>query len=179
MFVASDHKFWFCSDPNNFCCRRKNSCIMSADSESRKRLRPWLEAKINSGTIPGLYWLNEEKNMFRIPWKHAGKQDWTPDQSLLFMVSVSVTFDLCYLTSHQNDFEMTAKVENLEVHHPCCFGDLGGKQHRIWIPLTGFICFRSGRSIQGGTGKEWTIAITLRGKRDWDARSTKPKTFRK
>ena len=59
-----------------------------SEGDSRKRLRPWLEAKINSGTIPGLYWVNEEKNMFRIPWKHAGKQDWTPDQSQLFMVSI-------------------------------------------------------------------------------------------
>lgn len=64
---------------------------MSGDGDSRKRLRPWLEAKINGGTIPGLEWVDAEKTMFTIPWKHAGKQDWTPDQSVLFMVRMNCT----------------------------------------------------------------------------------------
>ena len=53
--------------------------------EGRQRLRPWLEAKIDSGTIHGLKWLNDEKTMFQIPWKHGGKQDWTPENSRVFM----------------------------------------------------------------------------------------------
>ncbi len=59
--------------------------------EGRRRLRPWLEAKINGQTVPGLYWMDDAKTMFRVPWKHAGKQDWSPEQSTLFMVGKIVT----------------------------------------------------------------------------------------
>lgn len=53
--------------------------------ESKQRLRPWLEAQINNGEIPGLCWLNPpEKTKFRIPWKHGGKQDWNPDSGQIF-----------------------------------------------------------------------------------------------
>ena len=53
---------------------------------TKARLRPWLEAMINEGQIPGLRWVNEERTMFRIPWKHHGKQDWSPENSQIFMV---------------------------------------------------------------------------------------------
>lgn len=62
------------------------SFISDKDFGDRQRLRPWLEHLLNSGTIPGLYWLNEDKTKFRIPWEHAGKHDWTPDKSQIFMV---------------------------------------------------------------------------------------------
>ena len=58
----------------------------SADYASRQRLRPWLIAQINSGQIQGLCWLNEEHTKFKIPWKHAGKQDWNPSYSQIFTV---------------------------------------------------------------------------------------------
>ncbi|KAL8221581.1 UNVERIFIED_CONTAM: hypothetical protein K2H54_070236, partial [Gekko kuhli] len=32
--------------------------------------------QINSNEYPGLVWLNKEKSIFHIPWKHAGKQDY-------------------------------------------------------------------------------------------------------
>ena len=51
----------------------------------RQKLRPWLEAKIDSGTIPGLAWVDDRKTMFRIPWKHGGKPDWSPESSRVFM----------------------------------------------------------------------------------------------
>jgi len=60
--------------------------MAESDCVSRQRLRPWLIAQINSGQIPGLYWLNEEKTKFKIPWKHAGKQDWNPSYSQIFTV---------------------------------------------------------------------------------------------
>ena len=41
----------------------------------RKRMSPWLVDQINSGTIPGLRWLDPERTTFRVPWKHAGKPD--------------------------------------------------------------------------------------------------------
>ncbi|XP_021375845.1 interferon regulatory factor 8-like isoform X2 [Mizuhopecten yessoensis] len=54
------------------------------DTPSRQRLRPWLEAKINSNTIPGLKWLSSSQQIFRVPWKHGGKHDWHEEDSLIF-----------------------------------------------------------------------------------------------
>lgn len=49
------------------------------DRNGGRRLRQWLIEQIDSGMYPGLIWENEEKNMFRIPWKHAGKQDYNQE----------------------------------------------------------------------------------------------------
>jgi len=53
-----------------------------------KRLRPWLEGLLNRGDITGLQWIDEDRTMFRIAWKHHGKQDWSPEHGRVFMVSV-------------------------------------------------------------------------------------------
>lgn len=39
---------------------------------------------LNSGQIPGLMWVDKEKLIFKIPWKHRGKQDWSEDNGLIF-----------------------------------------------------------------------------------------------
>ncbi|KAG2458070.1 IRF4 factor, partial [Polypterus senegalus] len=44
------------------------------------KLRQWLIEQIDSGKYPGLVWENDEKSIFRIPWKHAGKQDYNRDE---------------------------------------------------------------------------------------------------
>ncbi|XP_064849011.1 interferon regulatory factor 4-like isoform X1 [Oncorhynchus masou masou] len=44
------------------------------------KLRQWLIDQINSSSYPGLVWENGEKSIFRIPWKHAGKQDYNRDE---------------------------------------------------------------------------------------------------
>lgn len=36
--------------------------------------------QVSSGQYPGLVWDDEAKTMFRIPWKHAGKQDFRKDE---------------------------------------------------------------------------------------------------
>ncbi|XP_069112281.1 interferon regulatory factor 5-like isoform X2 [Argopecten irradians] len=54
------------------------------ETPNRQRLRPWLEAKINSKTIPGLYWLDNSQQIFRVPWKHGGKHDWHEEDSMIF-----------------------------------------------------------------------------------------------
>lgn len=36
--------------------------------------------QVCSGKYPGLVWDDEAKTMFRIPWKHAGKQDFRKDE---------------------------------------------------------------------------------------------------
>ncbi|NXD26209.1 IRF1 factor, partial [Spelaeornis formosus] len=43
---------------------------------SRMRMRPWLEMQIDSNKIPGLIWINKDKKIFQIPWKHAAKHGW-------------------------------------------------------------------------------------------------------
>uniref|UniRef100_A0A8C9UM74 Interferon regulatory factor 8 n=1 Tax=Spermophilus dauricus TaxID=99837 RepID=A0A8C9UM74_SPEDA len=49
------------------------------DRNGGRRLRQWLIEQIDSSMYPGLIWENDEKNMFRIPWKHAGKQDYNQE----------------------------------------------------------------------------------------------------
>lgn len=51
------------------------------------KLRQWLIDQIDSGEYGGLVWENDEKSIFRIPWKHAGKQDYNRDEdAALFKV---------------------------------------------------------------------------------------------
>ncbi|MED6294583.1 hypothetical protein CHARACLAT_022552 [Characodon lateralis] len=47
---------------------------------SRMRMRPWLEKMIESNTISGLTWVDKEKTMFSIPWKHAARHGWELDK---------------------------------------------------------------------------------------------------
>uniref|UniRef100_A0A674J6P0 IRF tryptophan pentad repeat domain-containing protein n=1 Tax=Terrapene triunguis TaxID=2587831 RepID=A0A674J6P0_9SAUR len=51
-----------------------------AETGSHMRLKEWLIAQIDSGRYPGLRWENREKTIFRIPWKHAAKQDYRQQQ---------------------------------------------------------------------------------------------------
>ncbi|KAE8287611.1 Interferon regulatory factor 1 [Larimichthys crocea] len=47
---------------------------------SRMRMRPWLEKMIESKSIAGLTWVDKEKMMFSIPWKHAARHGWELDK---------------------------------------------------------------------------------------------------
>ncbi|XP_042318327.1 interferon regulatory factor 4-like [Sceloporus undulatus] len=44
------------------------------------RLREWLLAQLESGRFPGLRWEDRGQKTFRIPWKHAAKQDYRQHQ---------------------------------------------------------------------------------------------------
>ncbi|XP_020569339.2 interferon regulatory factor 8 [Oryzias latipes] len=44
-----------------------------------RRLKQWLIEQIQSGQYSGLQWEDENHSMFRIPWKHAGKQDYNQE----------------------------------------------------------------------------------------------------
>lgn len=59
------------------------------DSEKRERvlLRPWLENLIESGSIPGLEWMDDVKTTFKVPWKHRSKKTWSLRHSSIFLVS--------------------------------------------------------------------------------------------
>ncbi|XP_035799283.1 interferon regulatory factor 10 isoform X3 [Amphiprion ocellaris] len=51
---------------------------------AKLHLKEWLVAQIDSGRYEGLSWEDEDKTMFRIPWKHAAKKDYkqTEDAAL-------------------------------------------------------------------------------------------------
>ncbi|XP_044208944.1 interferon regulatory factor 10 [Thunnus albacares] len=50
----------------------------------KMHLKEWLVAQVDSGQYEGLSWEDEDKTMFRIPWKHAAKKDYkqTEDAAL-------------------------------------------------------------------------------------------------
>ncbi|KAK2540621.1 Irf1 [Columba livia] len=58
------------------CTARHCTALRDNMPVSRMRMRPWLEMQINSNQIPGLIWINKDKMMFQIPWKHAAKHGW-------------------------------------------------------------------------------------------------------
>ncbi|XP_053309548.1 interferon regulatory factor 4-like [Spea bombifrons] len=53
---------------------------MSTPGSQPLRLKEWLMLQIDSGKYPGLRWENQEKTLFRIPWKHAAKHDYSAQQ---------------------------------------------------------------------------------------------------
>uniref|UniRef100_UPI0037E80470 interferon regulatory factor 8 isoform X2 n=1 Tax=Semicossyphus pulcher TaxID=241346 RepID=UPI0037E80470 len=44
-----------------------------------RRLKQWLMEQIESGQYSGLQWEDDSRTLFRIPWKHAGKQDYNQE----------------------------------------------------------------------------------------------------
>ncbi|KAM4593887.1 interferon regulatory factor 8 isoform 1-T2 [Odontesthes bonariensis] len=44
-----------------------------------RRLKQWLMEQIHSAQYCGLQWEDESHTIFRIPWKHAGKQDYNQE----------------------------------------------------------------------------------------------------
>ncbi|KAG9479325.1 hypothetical protein GDO78_012798 [Eleutherodactylus coqui] len=54
--------------------------VMTPISCGNGKLRQWLIDQIDSGKYPGLIWENDDRTIFRIPWKHAGKQDYNREE---------------------------------------------------------------------------------------------------
>lgn len=58
------------------------------DKEAKLHLKDWLIAQVDSGKYEGLSWEDEDKTMFRIPWKHAAKKDYNlTEDAALFKVN--------------------------------------------------------------------------------------------
>ncbi|KAM6981577.1 interferon regulatory factor 10 [Tautogolabrus adspersus] len=57
---------------------------MNMETGAKMHMKEWLIAQIESGKYEGLCWEDENKTMFRIPWKHAAKKDYkqTSDAAL-------------------------------------------------------------------------------------------------
>ena len=72
--------------PSNCECSTAASTPEDERSVPPKRLRYWLVDMINSGEIEGLKWENPERTIFRIPWKHAGKNNWKEEDCKIFQV---------------------------------------------------------------------------------------------
>ncbi|XP_075047748.1 interferon regulatory factor 3-like isoform X2 [Mixophyes fleayi] len=53
-------------------------------SSQRPRIIPWLITQIDSQRYPGLQWVNAERTQFRIPWKHALRQDLSLEDFKIF-----------------------------------------------------------------------------------------------
>ncbi|XP_070810533.1 interferon regulatory factor 9 isoform X1 [Pituophis catenifer annectens] len=52
---------------------------------STRKLRDWTVEQVESGKYPGLVWHDPPaKTMFRIPWKHAGKQEFRQEEDAGF-----------------------------------------------------------------------------------------------
>lgn len=58
--------------------------VLEMEPGTKMHMKEWLIAQIDSGKYAGLSWENEEKTVFRIPWKHAAKKDYrqTADAAL-------------------------------------------------------------------------------------------------
>ncbi|XP_028649546.1 interferon regulatory factor 9 [Erpetoichthys calabaricus] len=54
--------------------------MASGRIRSTRKLKQWMVEQVNSNQYPGLVWDDQNNSMFRIPWKHAGKQDFRSEE---------------------------------------------------------------------------------------------------
>jgi len=70
----------------------------SFERRDRVLLRPWLENMLENGSIPGLEWFDKDRMMFKVPWKHRSKKDWSLRHSSVFLVrDCLLSVSLCTL----------------------------------------------------------------------------------
>ncbi|XP_028292976.1 interferon regulatory factor 8 [Gouania willdenowi] len=53
--------------------------MFNMSNSGGRRLKQWLIEQIQSAQYSGLQWEDASRTMFRIPWKHAGKQDYNQE----------------------------------------------------------------------------------------------------
>ena len=63
----------------NIRTRKKTQLFIKMSNSGGRRLKQWLMEQIQSAQYSGLQWEDESRTMFRIPWKHAGKQDYNQE----------------------------------------------------------------------------------------------------
>ncbi|XP_068737812.1 interferon regulatory factor 1-like [Montipora capricornis] len=53
--------------------------------EKKLRFREWLVKKLDEKQIPGVEWIDRTQGIFKIPWKHASRHNWSvSDDSEIF-----------------------------------------------------------------------------------------------
>lgn len=53
--------------------------------EKKLRFREWLVKKLDEKQIPGVQWIDRTQGIFKIPWKHASRHNWSvSDDSEIF-----------------------------------------------------------------------------------------------
>lgn len=74
---------------------RRHLGVGKMEPGAKMHMKEWLIAQIESGKYAGLCWEDEDKTMFRIPWKHAAKKDYrqTADAAL---------FKVCFTIRHSH-----------------------------------------------------------------------------
>ncbi|XP_026189252.1 interferon regulatory factor 10 [Mastacembelus armatus] len=87
MFRWNLIKLWWSlctSDIQRGFCSRKTQYVLKMEEGAKLHLKEWLITQVDSGKYEGLCWEDEDKTMFRIPWKHAAKKDYkqTEDAAL-------------------------------------------------------------------------------------------------
>ncbi|NXN75375.1 IRF3 factor, partial [Himantopus himantopus] len=50
------------------------------------RFGPWLLSAVSSGNYRGLRWIDPERRIFRVPWKHNARKDITSSDLEVFQV---------------------------------------------------------------------------------------------
>lgn len=50
----------------------------------RVRMRKWLISQVTSGRYIGLKWIDKDKTLLRIPWKHGSRSGWSVEDGKLF-----------------------------------------------------------------------------------------------
>lgn len=69
--------------------------------------------QVSSGKYPGLVWDDDAKTMFRIPWKHAGKQDFRKDEDAAIFKVQDVFLDSEFMWRSQNKTNLKLSVLSL------------------------------------------------------------------
>lgn len=100
--------------------------------------------QISSGKYPGLVWDDDAKTMFRIPWKHAGKQDFRKDEdAAIFKVK------MCFLALNYLPYNRKHNTPKLVTWS-------NNDTKPVWQPMCIFL--RRGQSSKGSwqTGNKTT-----------------------
>lgn len=64
--------------------RGARACAAYRMGSQKPLLCPWLIKQVDSCQYPGLHWVNEGKQQFRIPWKHCLRQNISADDTKIF-----------------------------------------------------------------------------------------------
>ena len=52
----------------------------------RRPMRQWLLEQLESGEVPGLEWVDQADQVFKVPWKHGSRHGWTMEQDACLFV---------------------------------------------------------------------------------------------